>query len=1318
MFADLSGFTALSEKLAVVGRIGAEKLAGIINDCFSPLLEIVFYHNGDVIKFGGDSFLVFFTGDDHIKRAFTCGRLLISWVDEHGRIATPEGEIKLGIHVGLSAGKPFNLLLGKPGGRRDHLFCGPAVEQAYAAADKAGLGEMVITGEAARVLNLSGAKEIEGGFSLYEFSALPEEYGRCRRKSEGKLKKIPAEMSEFLIVGLEDLLSAGGGTVEGEHRILTSLFIGVESLRRNLEKDSAMATAALADYFDLINNALVRFEGALGRIDSTPAGEKILAFFGAPKSSGRDAANALRAALQIERGLEKVNRIFPIPVKHRYGINTGVCYVGDVGGHDRREYTAMGDAINLAARLMSKADPGRILCGEQTVRLAGRGFNFAPSIDLQVKGKTKSVVARPLIGYEGTEGGNEDLVGREHELNRGMEFVRRTNPDTPKVLAISGEPGIGKSAICARLISYARQIGLKVASGACFKGTEQVPYEPLTMILCGLLDLKENSTSRERHQALHDLLSSIEETDWEPLLAPLLDYSLAVPLELANLPDNIKQDKIRSLICRLIAEVNRKHKSLIFIEDIQWIDNATFEILRNLQADNDSPPILLAVRPSAICEQIKGWPNTELIELGHLAPLNSRRLFLAKLAGRPIEESLVDRIVEKSAGNPFYLEEMARAFAELGPEKIFSGDGIPTSIEAVITARIDNLEGPIKRTLRAASVIGRIFALKVLQAIHPDSRSAGVIRNHLRELSGLDLTPLERNHPIVEYIFKHILTQEVAYNGLSFAIRRDLHRRIADYYAGKKSGRLKNPELPARHYLLAGSQTEALPYLFMAAQKASARFATVEAMEFYDQAMAIARNIDDRSYLLEISRQRGKLAKQIGDYDKAIADFNQLKSIGENDEQVKESLQELSEIYRTTAAYETALKTIEELETSFPNDFHVKAFCLDSRGTIERRLGNLQRSLVLHSQAEEIFREHELPSAIQASVHNNIGICLWTIGELEKAESHYKKALTLYRRLKDLHGQSKVINNLGIISDKAGKLKKAAAAYTKAEKIFKRIGAARSQALACANLGTNLTSRGYLGEAMNKLNEALNIFRRIGDRHCLALSFGDLGYAMFYAGRFEGAIANMEKSIELANELGENELATENSIRLNRMLLLCGREVNRVISDLAAKGAEIGSKELEANARILQAWHALFNGNLEPLKESLAVIRREFAEIESLETRLEIEEISAALTGLMGDYSAAAKIIDKAIACADRNDLVLSRFELGLLAAALPSGAKIRVKSRQKTESAVARIESSLSLEELAGFKSFAAIRTELLAAAIMRKPPQPAPKLLVESHR
>ena len=906
----------------------------------------------------------------------------------------------------------------------------------------------------------------------------------------------------------------------------------------------------------------------------------------------------------------------------------------------------------------------------------------------------------------------------ENELSRGKKFIRQESADSPKVLLISGEPGIGKSALCAQLISYAGQIGLKVASGACFKSTEKTPYEPLTMILCDLLGLADKATGRERHQALHNLMSSIEETDWEPLLAPLLDYTLAVPLELANLPENIKQDKIRSLLCRLIGRVNQMQKSLIFIEDVQWVDNATFAILKSLQTDVDSPPILLAVRPGQMCEQIKQWPSAELIELGQLAPDDSRRLFLEKMGGHPIDEPLVDKIVEKSAGNPFYLEEMARAFTELGPERIFSGDGIPSSIETVITARIDNLDGPIKKTLRAASVIGRVFALRVLQTIHPDSRPTGVLKKHLHELSTLDLTPLERSHPIIEYVFKHILTQEVAYNGLSFATRQNLHRRIADHYAGRKNSRRKNPELPARHYLLAGRPAEALPFLFWAAEKASARFATVEAMEFYNQAMAVAQKIDDRRYMIEILRQRGKLAKQVGDYDRAIADFKQLKTISRNKEHVSESLQELCEIYRTTSAYGTAQKTIEELESSFPDDPYVKAFCLDSRGTIERRLGNLQQSLELHSRAEEIFQKHELPPALQASVHNNIGICLWTIGRLEEAESHYRKALNLYRRLKDLHGQSKVINNLGIINDKTGKLKKAAAAYTKAEKIFKRIGAARSQALACANLGTNLTSRGYLGEALNKLNEALNIFQRIGDLHCLALSHGDLGYALFGAGDLDGAIVNLEKSIEIASELGESELMTENGIRLNRLLILSGRSGRLDIDNLIAKAIEVGSKELEANGRILKVWLALLGGNLGLTGELLSEIKEKSAAFESLETALELEALEAALAGLSGDFAAAAGIIDKAVSRADRNDLALSLFELHILMNSLRISDKLKPKSRHKAALALARIENSLEPASRELFRSFVGIRLGLLEEAFGRKVLSPSPELLVESHR
>jgi class 3 adenylate cyclase len=820
LFADISGFTAMSEKLAGMGRVGGEKLAEIINDCFNPLLEIVFAWGGDVIKFGGDAILVLFEGDDKTGTALNCASELIRWVREHGKIKSPAGDFNLGIHAGISEGIIYSLIIGRI--RKDHLFCGETVERAYAAADLADLGQIVLTRDAATIIRDIDIESINGEFvKISSAENLPDK--EQSHPDRGRIEKRPAriDLDAFIDKRLMEQLYYNKGRIDGEHRIITSLFIGVNSLRNIIEKDPSGSIDTIQEYFETLNDIITRNGGSLARIDSGATSEKILVFFGAPRCFGNDAQNCLRAIIEIEAALKDLNENYRNPIEHRYGVNSGLCFVGDVGGAKRREYTAMGDAINLAARLMSRAAYGETLIGEETVRTCRAEFEFKDCGKIAVKGKSKPVKTCSLISEKQIRQLDTPMIGREREYERVRRYVNDIKERRPAALLISGEPGAGKSLLCLKLKSLATEIGINCFEGACFKQTEKAPYGPIKSILLELLDLSSNSPQKEKRAVLQKSLREIGEGEWETLMAPLLEYYPAVPPHLKNLPEETKKGKIESIIHRLIRESSRRNDTIIIIEDIQWIDTASYEIIESLLESGDLPGLLFVGRPGGICDELKKRYKIDEIELGALTEENSKKLFLSLFKEMKPNETIISNVIEKSGGNPFYLEEMAKAFMELGETRFESADNIPSGIESVITARIDNLGEMVKKTVRTASVIGRIFGYHVLKGIFPDRRRSKMLRDYLNELARLDLTPVERIQPALEYIFKHILTQEVAYNGLSFSARKSLHLKTAEYLSARKRLVKRTPETIARHFMLAGDLKRALPYLILSGKKAS-----------------------------------------------------------------------------------------------------------------------------------------------------------------------------------------------------------------------------------------------------------------------------------------------------------------------------------------------------------------------------------------------------------------------------------------------------------------------------------------------------------------
>lgn len=1286
LFADLSGFTAMSEKLAGLGRLGAEKLAGIMNGCFDSLLGRVFAYRGDVIKFGGDAFLAFFEGVDATPRAYQCAINLIGWIAENGQITTPAGDFSLGIHVGISQGEIFNLVIGSK--RREHLFCGRTVENCYAAADIAGLGELAMTEAAARQVKGVDADTISEGFHIYRKFAFPARMAKATRSPNIESAE-KHDWESFIISGLEPQLHFNNGIIEGEHRVLTSLFIGINSLRRNLEHNPENSLPAITEYFDKLNGLIEKQGGAFARLDSSGTSEKMLVFFGAPLSTGYDARNCLTAVLEIESALTGLNEKFALPITHRYGINTGLCFVGDVGGSSRREYTAMGDAINLAARLMSKAEYGKALVGDETLKICGDEFDIRDGDLVSLKGKQKQVQLHYLVKEREKAAEDELIIGRDKELKAAESFIEKAQNGGHSIMMISGEPGSGKSLLCAKIKKLANKANLLTFEGACFRHSTKTPFVPLKAILAGILGLDSRSNQKQKKTALANVIEAIGESEWLPLVAPLLDYYPSVPPELKNLPEDIKQQKIKNILSRLICEINNESPYLMVLEDVQWIDDASYVIIKSLVQMQSAPPILFVSRPGDIVDDLKQLAGIEVFELGGLSVEDSRKLFLTILGHDIPDEQIIKQVIEKSGGNPFYLEEMANAFRELGPDKFTSEGTIPAGIETVITARIDNLGEMVKKTIRTASVIGRVFSYNVLKQIFPDKNRAIKIRQYLGELAHLDLTPLERSQPVLEYIFKHILTQEVAYNGLSFSAREELHHKTAEYYVKRAKLVRREPEVPARHYLLANRPEKALPFLYLAGEKAASEFANKEAFGFFDKALEIAEEIDDRTHLLKILSRRGELAKHTGDLKLAESDYLRLGELAQDDLELKaQVLRKLSEIYRLTADYDKADKIIDDLSLLLPVDISTKIFCLNGKGEIARRAGQLQECHKKLHEALILCEQPAIAPELKAGLYNNLGICHWGLGHLKDSVRYYKLALALYRQTRDLSGQSKVTNNLGIISDEMGKLEQAAKSYEKAEKIFKKIGAARMQAFACANLGTNFSTRGYLARAELRLNQAKEIFEKIGDQHSLGYAVGDLGFLYYRKGNSEKARDYFQRALVMAQELKDEEFILESEIRLVRVA-----KADEILSldkadSFIERAIKIGSADLKIKSLILKGIMQANSGDFAGVEEVIGII----GAINELKDypELEIEFIKLmAVAGLYNNKRGdALKLLKNGFGKALNRDLAILALEFAIVAEAGSMMADLPSKIKDKIETLLGRVEADIGESEFRIFRA------------------------------
>jgi predicted ATPase len=520
---------------------------------------------------------------------------------------------------------------------------------------------------------------------------------------------------------------------------------------------------------------------------------------------------AIDAALAMRRALPTFASDRGVDLSLHIGINTGLVLAGSVGGGNRLDYSVMGDAVNVAARLEEEAGPAEILIGPDTHRLAGHVFQCETAGAIRVRGRGEPlavwrVVAEAITGT-GDHGGrpgralSSPLVGREKERGQFQATVARTLGEEGGVLFVLGEAGLGKS----RLTTEVRRSsppGVVWLEGRSLSFGKDLSYLPFREILQQAAGTSADDTDQERLQKLALLVERLFGDDAEvvlPVLATLL--SLPMPEELEERVryldgEALGRQVVRSL--RLLFRRLAKERPLVLVlEDAHWLDPSSLVFLEDLLPLTREVPlrVCLAGRPeadsaTAALRTLARECCADQVEEVHLAPLDAeeiRALVHNLVGGGELPRSLREAIAARAEGNPLFVEEVIRALVDLGGlvrdesgawrVTVKAGEiTIPNTLQGVITARIDRLfQGP-KDALRTAAVVGRSFSHALLAAVVPDPSG---LAGDLALLREREFVRVLRTQPQPEYSFKHVLIQEAAYEGLLLRRRRELHLKVA-----------------------------------------------------------------------------------------------------------------------------------------------------------------------------------------------------------------------------------------------------------------------------------------------------------------------------------------------------------------------------------------------------------------------------------------------------------------------------------------------------------------------------------------------------------
>ena len=674
--------------------------------------------------------------------------------------------------------------------------------------------------------------------------------------------------------------------LEGERKQVTVLFVdisGFTSLSERLDVEEVHQLMSRA--FDLMLAEVHRYEGTVNQF----LGDGIMALFGAPIAHEDHARRAVHAALGIDRVLREYQQeLAPrgIGFRARQGLNTGLVVVGSIGSDLRMDYTAVGDTTNVAARLQQVGEPGKVTVSESTHRLVRGYFDTRPLGALHLKGKTEPVAAWEVVAAHETrtrleveaDRGLTPFLGRERELGQLLDAFERARSGQGQVTLVVGDAGIGKSRL---LHELRRRVGEEAdwREGHCLSFGRAMAFHPLVDLVRRQFAVADTDGAAAIAAKIEQGLLSIgaDVASSAPYLRALLSVDPGDVDVKAMSPAQRRGETFEALR-RMLVRAAEQRPQVLVIEDLHWIDSASEQFLAMLV---DTVPALRALlvftyRPGYSHSFSERSYVTRVVPAA-LSTEDSTRMVAAVLATAAVPEDLHRLITSKAEGNPFYLEELVKSLEEGGAlrrqgsryelTRAVGEIAIPGTIQDVIAARIDRLAEAPKRTLQLAAVIGREFTRRLVDRLaEVRERTEGF----LRELTALELILERRLYPELEYMFKHALTQDVAYASLLVQRRRELHGlvglAIEELYADRLP---EHYEMLAHHFSRAEDWGRALAYLLKAAEKATQAFGFRQALELYGNALDAVARLGDRvpvATLIAIHRARAELFFGVGDF--------------------------------------------------------------------------------------------------------------------------------------------------------------------------------------------------------------------------------------------------------------------------------------------------------------------------------------------------------------------------------------------------------------------------------------------------------------------
>ena len=1203
---DITGFTPLSERLAARGKEGAEWLTQIINVYFQRLLDAAVAFGGDNLKFGGDAVLLLFRGERHADRAVAVALAMQNENRRAGAIRVAGDRTRLQMRISVHSDVFWSAIAGSPGLRLQQVVAGPAFVRLAELDKQAAPGEIALSPETRAQLESAVTTPRADGVILAMSSTW-----RMEREAPGK-DSIPERYPE-------ELARWGIATgAEGEHRKVVVLFARLDGLNELIADGKAQrAFEALERFVQDMGAAVAQFGGYLASNDVDGSGVKFIILLGAPVANEQSAANAFRLALALR---EAGNSLGP-GLQLRIGINSGYTFCGDVGADHRREYTVLGDAVNLSARLMSRAEDSQILVSETTADEAGSTFAWRQLDPLLIKGKALPVHVRQLEAerrHFASGGRALQFVGRSRQVERLRSAADAAEGGSGQVMAIEGEPGSGKSRLLAEFTGTLEERGWTTLRGAAQSFTVGVPFSAWTGVLNGLLGLGDAQDVATRTSLAAQALSRLDPALGESaaLLNPIMALSLPESEALRSLDAENRRRRLYDLFGQMFLAAGRQSPTAIVLEDLQWADESTREVLDLVVARVSAARLLLCVTSR---ETVELTIPHEVMRLGELSHAEARLLLDSIVDRGSLDEQVALSIVNRCQGNPLFIEEVGRALTLEGL-KTSGGDVLlPDRLQSLLLLRLDSLSRLARRVARLAAVVGTQFEGQLVRQLL-DAEDRLVAGPAFNELISSEI--LAANDGSDSYRFRHSLQQEVVYESLLFARRRELHGNVMRLIRDRHGDEIDAVvETIAYHARLSGRPSETARFAALAGEKSQRLYAWESAISYYQTAIASLAHLgagsgSSRSLLLERTGDcrevAGRPSEAARAYIAALEAWNRaFHRPGAAPTGRPEVPADRDEAGRGTrlrlkiavslerhAQYDRSLRWLRSAEESMPpRRADLRADLYSSWSVVLFRKGQFRPAIEWAKKALTAANRTGQASRIAYS-HHVLANAFGQTGRLRSSVLHREAALELYEQLGDLPRLMTGHGNLGLSYQSLGEFKLALEQYEECIKTARQIGNSYAVAIGNLNLGEVVMFQGNLAEAAKRFELTISNYRDTGEARVPAgLALINLSRVKLKQGELGAAARCQEEGMELLGS-GSRGLAAEGLLQEAEIELARGhvKEAGAVCERVLREARELGVPLLEARAQLLESQLQASGGHRRDAetaaRQSLVIARR------------------------------------------------------------------------------------------------------------------------------